>query len=1830
MSNGRDNRGMSFYLRGAAAGVMEACEPRQMLSADLPAGAVWLPWGEGQVAAIRGSYIMQFDDMNSSAQAELMAREVATRLGIQATDISTLARGRYATFETNDQILVPSIRDLKADLPWLKSVEPNRLYKTAQTPNDTEYGNQYALNNTGQFIQGLGVGTAGADSRVDEAWDVTIGTRDNVIAIIDTGIDIDHPDLVQNLWRNPGETANNGIDDDGNGFVDDIFGWDFGDNDANPDDDVVGHGTAVAGVVGAVGNNGQGVTGVNWNVSMMGLKIADRFGNLATAAIVAAHDYATMMIGRGTNIVASNNSYGLFAPAFYEDVLEDQLTAEREAIERFIAAGATFVAAAGNDSADADDPDVINYPAGFDIPGVISVASTDNNDVLSGFSNWGAESITLAAPGSAIYTTQVGGGYQYINGTSFSSPMVAGAVGLLKTIKPNASAVEIREALFNSADPLASLQGRVRSGGRLNVARAIQVIQIDGPIVRSIDPGPVATQVLPGTSTPRNTITLNFSKDIDDAFLATGMVTLTGAGADDVIGSIDDVNIPITSVIRNLTNPRQVVIALNLTGFAQQRLPVDPYQLTLAPAGFRDTTGNYLNGNDVGGTPHVYNFRIVAVTGDNEPNDATTESTPLTFNSAGEANVSGVTLGNGVFGGLDVDMYRIDMSRGGQITAEITAQRLPAGSTLDSYMRLFDANGVEIAENDQFFGQDSYIDFFVRTAGTYYVGISGFGNANYNPLAAGSGTTQSTGVYNLRVDVRLAQDDVSTYPFFTPTPAPAPGTNVFLNFDAPAGPTTTVPPNAPTQTQGVTTSFLDIADAREILDINVRLRMTHTYTSDLIISLISPTGTEVFLSNRRGGEGDNFTNTLFDDEASTAIASGAAPFTGAFRPDTALGFIDGQSAAGRWTLKVNDTTPLNTGQVLNWALDITFLNDIFGPFESNDTIATGRTLGITGGSGTGTITAFVGDGGFGVFDRDMFYFDAVIGSSLTAVVTPNSLLNSALRLFDEQGTELVLSNPTGNVSRIDEFVFTTAGRFYLGVSETANVGYNPNAVGDGTGVPSQSTGGYTLAVSLAPGVSDPGQILDGSVVDLGVNTNGFIGSFNSSGAYAGLRFNGIEFLPINTLAQPPGTSLTGQTFFGAVASGNDFANGSPDRPNGVPFAITNESDPLSQRVTAEGSYRGLSIERSFSFANADGFIAIDVYLKNTTTSQMTGVAWMEGFNPNPGFWLGESTLATRNDIDSSGKMASARYVNNQFTQGLTIALAAPSSDTRARAMVLGANQEARDPSLLLAMPQVDPNGASSDAQLALTFDLGTLASGGTTSFRYFIFMGTTPTAVDTLYTAVNTGTGAGHLAANPAAPATETLSEGSVVPQLPYRVYYPEGLSNAGTDEFLPLSNPNGQAVRVIVIARYEWGVRDQVVADMVIGPNERSGLTLTTRAQYQAGTAKVRPDVPYAIEVRSDKPVSATLAHYDANNIPGKNSAVGESFTSQTSATWEFGQVQKAPNISDFVVWYNTSNANGKITAVFRRTDGAAYVRTIDTAALRRGGIVVGGVSNLVRTFGGSPTETPFVLPGGTYGVTLTADVQIVAALSHYDRTPAKVAEGSLGSTQSGALAGVIPEGQFGLNGTAEIIAAYNAGNTAANVVISFLYDNGSSYRTTLAVAARSNATLDVSTLEGFITGRAYAIFYESNTPVTVISRSNAFGQQLASAAATKAFTVWGFGEGFRPGDSVNHPGVEEYLRLFNPTDTDLTIEITISYAAKTGVPASSETFRRVLAARRVTELGLDQFITGTRRETTNYFSTSIKSPQPIVAYMAHYDRAFPGGFGSLGTPLGRSAPIV
>lgn len=1866
-SNKRNSTSFGWLVNAAPAPTLERLEERVLLSTvgpvTLPESA-YVNWGGANVAAERGQYIVTFDNIVGQERAVMLAREAATRLGVSATDFRAIGRGGYATFVTYDRVTLDSAVRVARQMPHVKGIEPDFLMFPERVPNDPRFTEQYGLRNTGQFIPGLGIGTIGADINVIDAWDITIGSRDTIIAIVDTGLDVTHPDLAPNVWVNPGEIPGNGIDDDGNGFVDDINGFNFGDLNGNLTDDE-GHGTQVASVVGAVGNDGIGITGVAWAVSLMGLKVTSRIfpGALSTSAIVGANDYITMMRGRGVNIVASNNSYGAFIPAFFEDLPQAGFTAQRDSIQRLIDSGGIFIAAAGNNGSD-NDQVFTSFPASFQVEGIIAVAATDNNDGLAGFSNYGAQKVDLGAPGVLILMAQAGGGYNFNSGTSMSSPMVAGAVALIKTHKPNASAVEVREALINSADPLPSLQGRTRAGGRLNVARALQVIGSAGPVLRTLEPGPVFGQLIGTTNQPNNTLTATFTKDLDDnpAFFNTSGVTVTGAGNDNAFGTADDIIVPIGSLVRNATNPRVAVITMNLSGFSQSRLPLGQYRLTLQPTAFRDQSGNLLNGNSVSGTPQNYNFRVVATTGDNEPNDQTTTATPVAFDASGTARFLGVTLGNGFFANLDVDLYRIDMPRGGQITAEITARRRAAGSTLDSVLRLFDANGVEITKNDQFFGQDSYFDFFVTTGGTYYVGVSGFGNDRYNPLIGGSGSSQSTGVYDIRMDVQLVTDDVITF--------------------TPGSGDTTLPrriPVAANQTQGTTTASINIADSRQILDVNVLINIQHDFTPDLQISLISPAGTEVMLINRRGGTGTSFTNTLLDDEASVAIANGSGTFTGSFRPDGssagALGLFDGQSALGLWTLRIVDTTALNAGNLLNWSLTFTFQNNIFGPFEANDTLTTSKPLQEINGTGSATRNAFLGDGGFGVRDRDIFRFVADAGSSLTAVVTAAGQFNSALRLFDSQGNQITISNLLNSRdSRIENFVFTNGGTYYIAVSEGNNVAYNPSVTSDNASQPALTTGNYVLTVTLAAGVSDPAHVLTGSRVSVAVDTGGTFNGTGSADTSSRLRFAGVEFLPDDE-----------GVFFGAVASGSSFTNAGPTRGNQLPFALTNRGDGANNSISARAQFNSLRVARNISYGVGDSFLAIDVVLTNTGSAAMTGVAWMEGFNPDPGVLiLGSGSRNTSNDVDPTGRYAQAVFTNNTFQQGLTIALAAPSADTRARATVLTSTTVVRDPLQLIALPQSDPNGTSSDGQLALTFDIGSIGGGASARMRYFVFFGNSPAEAQALFARVNDGTGTGHLTATvtnnggiisvgSANPGTEVLLTGGApvtAPTLPYRQYYPEGFFGDNIYTFIPIENPNDQDTRVVVIARYETGIRDQFVGELTIPANSRSGLTLTTPEDFRAGRALAGRagaggvPTPYALEIRSERPVASTFSHYDLNLV-STPAAIGEAFTTRTNNAWSFGQVEKNSGINDYILWYNTTENDVTVsTSFYPSAGGAPFEVALGLTGLRRGGISVADVTITNDYTLGSDytlpsnytTNTVLTLPGGTgtipagtvltagtivrsgtfmpsgslllpglYGASVSTTTPIVASLSHYDANNRR-AEGVTGNAGLGSTRAITPEGQFGVNATEEVIGVLNANNQSATITFSFVFTNGSAYRTSLIVPRRSYGSLDVSTLPNFPSGQPYGISYESDVPVSIRTPDNAFDDALSTSAADTAYTLWGFAEGFRPADNSGHPGVVEYLRLYNPGITDTTVEITIGFDGGLG----SETFRRTLPARRVSEFNMDQFITGGRRAVFTYYGTTIKAASPIVAYMGHFDRFFPGAFGTLGTPLGLASPVA
>lgn len=320
-------------------------------------------------------------------------------------------------------------------------------------PDDPDFGRQSGLKSSGEN------GEEG-DIDVLAAWDFHTGSAKVLVGVIDSGIDYLHPDLQANIWSNPKEIPGNRIDDDRNGYVDDVRGWDFLSNDAKPMDED-GHGTHCAGTIGAVGNNGIGITGVCMDVTLVPLRVLGYYG-ASNSDVTEALAYATRV-----GVAVTSNSYGGTKSS----------RALREQIEMAGKAGALFVSAAGNEG---DNLDYTSFrPGTYGASNIINVAATNASDQLAGFSNYGVKSVDIAAPGVRIYSTVPGGRYHQDSGTSMAAPFVTGAVALLKSAYPGLSGSKIKELLLSSADRLPALEGKILSGGRLNVAQAMR--SVGGP-----------------------------------------------------------------------------------------------------------------------------------------------------------------------------------------------------------------------------------------------------------------------------------------------------------------------------------------------------------------------------------------------------------------------------------------------------------------------------------------------------------------------------------------------------------------------------------------------------------------------------------------------------------------------------------------------------------------------------------------------------------------------------------------------------------------------------------------------------------------------------------------------------------------------------------------------------------------------------------------------------------------------------------------------------------------------------------------------------------------------------------------------------------------------------------------------------------------------------------------------------------------------------------------------------------------------------------------------------------------------------------------------------
>jgi thermitase len=378
-------------------------------------------------------------------------------------------------FKTSDQFAVIQAKGLKSALSILQAddrvayAEPNYLYhaigfRSDSVPaNDSKFSQLWGLQNNGQSDAAGQPGKAGSDIHVVPVWNEGItGSKNVKVAVIDTGVDYLHPDLQANILKNEGEVPADGIDNDGNGFVDDVYGWNFNQNIANGMDDH-NHGTHCAGTIGGVGNNGFGVVGVNWNVSILPVKFLSAQGSGSLDAAMQSIQYATKM---GVDIMSNSWGGGPYSQALF-DVIEES---KRQ--------GILFVAAAGNESNDNDASP--SYPASYQIDNVLSVAATDNRDQIASFSNYGRTKVHVAAPGVKILSTVTGNDYQVFSGTSMATPHVSGIAALMKAANPSYTYQQIKQTLIDTSDKVRGLSRKVVARGRVNVYNAIHgIVPVD-------------------------------------------------------------------------------------------------------------------------------------------------------------------------------------------------------------------------------------------------------------------------------------------------------------------------------------------------------------------------------------------------------------------------------------------------------------------------------------------------------------------------------------------------------------------------------------------------------------------------------------------------------------------------------------------------------------------------------------------------------------------------------------------------------------------------------------------------------------------------------------------------------------------------------------------------------------------------------------------------------------------------------------------------------------------------------------------------------------------------------------------------------------------------------------------------------------------------------------------------------------------------------------------------------------------------------------------------------------------------------------------------------
>lgn len=458
MENGISRKLRNYLVLSVAALALTAVGTRASFRTETAVGGEFVP----------GELIVKMRDSNNKAAKKVLISSVEKTLGSgsvkEVRDFMTDTQLKVVHLSNENKSLRSVIDALNAE-PSVLYAEPNYvvhafdLNQSGTTPNDTDFAKLWGMSNTGQSDSAHQAGKSGADINVMPLWAKGItGSKDIIVAVIDTGIEWTHPDLKDNLYTNQAEVAGNGKDDDGNGFVDDVHGYNFSDHTANSSDDH-SHGSHCAGTIGGVGNNGKGVAGVNWSVRLLPVKFLSASGSGSTEGAIEAVNYARLM---KVNVMSNSWGGGSFSQA-----LKDSISLANDA-------GILFVAAAGNDGSNNDSR--ATYPAGYDLPNVLAVAATDNRDTLASFSNYGNRTVHVAAPGVNIYSSVKGGTYATYSGTSMATPHVAGIAALLMSANPTWTFSDVKDRLIKTSDPVAGLRRKVMAKGRVNAYNAFMGI----------------------------------------------------------------------------------------------------------------------------------------------------------------------------------------------------------------------------------------------------------------------------------------------------------------------------------------------------------------------------------------------------------------------------------------------------------------------------------------------------------------------------------------------------------------------------------------------------------------------------------------------------------------------------------------------------------------------------------------------------------------------------------------------------------------------------------------------------------------------------------------------------------------------------------------------------------------------------------------------------------------------------------------------------------------------------------------------------------------------------------------------------------------------------------------------------------------------------------------------------------------------------------------------------------------------------------------------------------------------------------------------------------